>query len=47
MFFGSFWYADIKNKYLKIKKYYFNIFFNKKYFKNKLLPQYYLKLNKE
>ena len=32
-------YIDIKNNYLKNKKIYFNIFINKKYFKQFLLPQ--------
>jgi hypothetical protein len=34
--FKLFWCVDIRNNFLKIKKYYFNIFFNKKYFKNQL-----------
>jgi len=33
-YFYIFWFNDIKNK---LKKYYFNIFLNKKYFKNNYL----------
>jgi hypothetical protein len=33
LFFMIFYRTDIKNKFFKIKKNYFNIFLNKKYFK--------------
>jgi hypothetical protein len=35
--FGSLWCSDIKNKILKIKKYYLYIFLSKKYFEKQLL----------
>jgi len=33
IYFGSLWYAGFKNNLKNLKKYYFNIFYYKKYFK--------------
>jgi hypothetical protein len=35
--FRLFWYADIKDYFLKIKKHYFNVFFDEKHFEKQPL----------
>jgi hypothetical protein len=34
--FRLFWCVDVKNNFFKIKKYYFNVFWNEKYFEKQI-----------
>jgi hypothetical protein len=45
--FRLFWHTNVKNKFLKIKKQYFIVFWNEKHFKKQLLPHSPTKINKQ